>query len=357
MDIQALANCLVEQWEKIVNRGQDIQEVTYRIGTSFVNLKFSHKALKQKLVPAQAHLIIPTNTEQSSDLTIHVWDLASHQLEVPALVKNWLAKAAGQPQHYLGPQGEIQGGNTDKYYIAFYPGNDTFYIYDKINKLAWVMFKDANLIPYYDSGKPLRIIWHWFAQENNYVMVHAAAVSDGNKGILLVGRGGSGKSTTALVCLHHSKLSYLSDDYCLVGLTPALTIHSLYASVFLEEENKLLKVVDLSQFVINVNRKGEEKALAFVSDFALGSLQTAASLSVIGVPKIAGLTETTWQPTSSAKALLSLAPSSLLALPYPNQAKFQCMTKIVNQVPACQINLGTDISQIPNAILEILEGA
>ena len=60
-------------------------------------------------------------------------------------------------------------------------------------------------------------------------MVHAAAVGDESGGVLLVGRGGSGKSTTALSCLG-TQVGYLADDYCLVEMVEGPRVHSLYTS-------------------------------------------------------------------------------------------------------------------------------
>ena len=58
---------------------------------------------------------------------------------------------------------------------------------------------------------------------------HAAAVGQMGSGALLVGKGGSGKSTSALGSLA-SGWRYIGDDYCLLALNGIPQIHSLCTS-------------------------------------------------------------------------------------------------------------------------------
>ena len=62
-------------------------------------------------------------------------------------------------------------------------------------------------------------------------LVHSGAVGIGGQGVLLTGIGGSGQSTTCLLCLE-AGLDFAGDDYTafeLVGGSSA-RVHSLYSS-------------------------------------------------------------------------------------------------------------------------------
>ncbi len=354
MNLADLLSCFQEKWELLFSQSRTISSISYQIGSQIVNLHFSHQRLKERLEPAQVHLMIK-NKHHEPDLSIYLWDLATHQQELPYVLKEWFKKAASQPQNYLGPNGELQGGHTKELIISFNPGNGTFYIYNKIQNNAWVIFKNIELIPYYDIGAPVRVIWHWFAQEHNNLLIHAGAIGTVEKGILLVGKGGSGKSTSTLACVNHPKLRYLGDDYCIVSPEPKIVIYSLFNSVKLVGSADLKRFPYLENHLTNLDKIGEEKALAFVNHFAPESIQNSVSMRAIGVPKITGLPETTWFRIPASKALLALAPSSLFQLPYSSPKKFKILSQIINKIPCYQINLGTDISKIPNTILEILE--
>ena len=60
-------------------------------------------------------------------------------------------------------------------------------------------------------------------------LVHAAAVGTDEGALLITGRGGVGKSTTALACLE-AGMQFLGDDYVVVGLDPEPQVYRLYGS-------------------------------------------------------------------------------------------------------------------------------
>jgi hypothetical protein len=60
------------------------------------------------------------------------------------------------------------------------------------------------------------------------------------------------------------------------------------------------------------------------------------------------------KPASPAAGLAALAPSTIFQLPGAGKEAFQAMGQLVRQVPCYQLNLGTDIGEIPEVILELL---
>src|SRR5262249_11008520 len=84
-------------------------------------------------------------------------------------------------------------------------------------------------LPDWVKASPLRCLLHWWAQSRGCQLVHAAAVGDERGAVLITGKSGIGKSTTALACLEQG-LSYLGDDLVLLQLDPAPWVHSLYAT-------------------------------------------------------------------------------------------------------------------------------
>jgi len=66
-------------------------------------------------------------------------------------------------------------------------------------------------------------------------LLHAAVVGTEHGGVLITGKGGIGKSTTALLCLE-AGLTYLGDDYVIVALDPVPYAYSLYSTAKLNED-------------------------------------------------------------------------------------------------------------------------
>ena len=60
------------------------------------------------------------------------------------------------------------------------------------------------------------------------------------------------------------------------------------------------------------------------------------------------------KPISSISALKALVPSTLMQLPGAGVKSFKALSKLVQQVPTYQVNLGSDLAQTPKVILELL---
>lgn len=223
---------------------------------------------------------------------------------------------------------------------------------DTARNLAIYWVKTAAQIPYYETGAPLRAIFHLWMSQHEIQLIHAGAVGIPSGGVLLVGKGGSGKSTTALACLN-SKLFYASDDYSLLASDPNPTVFSIY-STGKKNADDLQRLPFLASLISNRDRLDTEKALYFLNEHFPKKLLPSFPLRAILIPRITGQTKTTLKAASPAAGLTALAPSTIFQLPRAGREAFQAMGKIVRQVPCYYLNLGTDISQIPEVILGLL---
>ncbi|MDS3861161.1 hypothetical protein RIF25_10120 [Thermosynechococcaceae cyanobacterium BACA0444] len=328
-------------------------ESFYKIGDYTIHLKFANETIQKIISPAQLHLIIPKTSQMKADLTIFVSEQVSHNQPLPQLVKAWFGAIAQHPEKYLAPRGEITNGDNQQILIAYNGGSGIVNLYHLEKNIALCLIQDINRLPYYEIGSPFKVIWHWLVQSKGQLMLHAGAVGLEDKGVLLVGKGGSGKSTTALACVD-SKLKYLSDDYCVVTWEQPLKVHSLFSTVKLVGKNDLKRFPFINKYLSNSRNIEYEKAMAFVNQFAPEALLNELPLKAICIPKVTGLSATTWERTSPAKALFSIAPSSILQLPYTNQNTFQMISKVASHLPCFYLKIGTDIKQIPENILQIL---
>ena len=67
-------------------------------------------------------------------------------------------------------------------------------------------------------------------------MLHSAAVGINGHGVLLVGHGGTGKSTLTCTCLTDG-FDFVSDDYCLLNATNSYTVYPIYKNVSLNPDS------------------------------------------------------------------------------------------------------------------------
>lgn len=335
----------VEYFQSVYARFKSSQRVTgpvdrsYNIAGHLIRLSFSGGALLS-LTKALEHLAAVDHS--TPDLTICVWDSESTgQRMIP---RPW------QESDFLA-RGVIQGYNTERIYTAFQHGSGAVSVLDKERNLGIFWAPDPR-VPYWENGSPLRTILHWWLLSRGLQLVHAAAVGNSTGGVLIGGKGGSGKSTTALACLE-SNLSYVGDDYTLLGLDAGPVVHSLYNSAKLNSDH-LQRFPALLPKIANPERLAEEKALLFVNEHYPLKVATRLAARAILLPRVTGLAETRLKPVSVAMTLAALAPSTIFQLPRAGNEALKFLATFARQLPCFSLELGTDLSTIPPVIEGLL---
>jgi hypothetical protein len=335
----------VEYFQTVYKLFKSSQQVTgaversYLVGGYRIRLSFSGTALLS-LTRALEHL--KTDDHSTPDLTICLWDSEStgqSMTQRPWEERDFLAR------------GVIQGYNTDRIYTAFQHGSAAVSVLDLESNVAVFWTPDSN-VPYWENGSPLRTILHWWLLSRGLQLVHAAAVGNSTGAVLIGGKGGSGKSTTALCCLE-SNLSYIGDDYTLLGLDSGPVVHSLYNSAKLNSDH-VQRFPALLPKVANPERLADEKALLFVNEHYPAKVATRLPVRAILVPRVTGLLETRLKRASVAMTLAALAPSTIFQLPRAGDEAFKFLATFARQLPCYSIEVGTDLSTIPPAIEGLL---
>jgi hypothetical protein len=192
---------------------------------------------------------------------------------------------------------------------------------------------------------PLLHILRGILEGSRISLMHAAAVGRPDGAVLLIGRGGSGKSTTALLALK-AGWAYLADDYCAMRLEPRPTVFSLFSSAKFHFDNPL------TTFLEQQHNPDREKGYTMLYPRYEHQLLVSAPIRAVVLPRLGGTLGL--EPISSAAALLALAPNTLLQLG-TRQAALSDMAALLRGVPSYALNLGDDPSAVP-AALELLLG-
>jgi hypothetical protein len=335
----------VEYFESVYELFKSSQRATgaverdFIIGSYRIRLSFSGPALLS-LTRALEHLA--SDDHSTPDLTICLWDSESTGQRMTP--RPW------QEDDFLA-RGVIQGYNTERIYTAFQHGSAAVSVLDMERNLAIFWAPDPRL-PYWENGSPLRTILHWWLLSRGLQLVHAAAVGNSTGGVLIGGKGGSGKSTTALACLE-SNLFYVGDDYTLLGLDSGPVVHSLYNSAKLNSDH-VQRFPALLPKIANPERLAEEKALLFVNEHYPSKVATRLSVWAILLPRVTGLPETRWKRVSVAMTLAALAPSTIFQLPRAGGEAFKFLATFARPLPCFSLEVGTDLSTIPLAIEGLL---
>jgi hypothetical protein len=329
-----------ERFERAAARA-GLVDRRFSIGGREVLLRFAGGGLHGLLTPALEHLASLPGPRPA--LTVLLFDTVETGVAPPPPA--WTSEA-------FGPRGEIGGFNDGRIHTAYQQGSDVLLMYDRERSEALYWSSDPAKVPYWERSFPLRTILHWWLQDQPLQPVHAAAVGLPQGGVLIAGQSGAGKSTAALACLD-SGLLYAGDDYVLVGTGDAPHLYSLYGTAKLEPAN-LLRFPRLEAAASNIGRLDREKALLFLNSFAPEKLTPGFPLRAILVPRITGRPDTLLRRGKAGDAFLALAPTTLGHLPGAENAAFAKMAALVRRLPAYILEVGTDLPQIPRAILGLL---
>jgi hypothetical protein len=282
---------------------------------------------------AFAHLRDETVT--TPDLEITAWD----QSNIPS--PPWSTDD-------YGVRGEIRGFNDVRFRTAFDHMASSLSMLDEERDHAIFWTRDVNALPQADHGAPLKTILHWWLEEHERLFIHGGAVGNNNGAVLLAGEGGVGKSTTALLCAA-SGLNYLGDDYCAVGMSAPIQLYSLYATgkVAPADSGRFAKFGLTSSSPPHPDDK-----LLFYLPTTIDQLPLRAILVLRINPDAS---ETTIRPSTSAKALKALAPSTISQLTGAGATTFERLAQLARTTPCFELSLARDFDHISEKISSLLK--
>lgn len=343
----ALMARLRERFERAAEAGCDVREVA--IADARVRLRFAGSGLRDALMPALRHLEVAPAPALPADLTVHLW--TTRDTGVPMIDAPWKLTV-------LEPGAVVPEAAAMGLFAIVRPDCGLFMCYDPAAGVAFVWIEDAARLDRHDRAAPLRPIFTPFFEARGSWVTHAGAVGRGGAGVLLGGRGGSGKSTTSLLCLE-AGFDYASDDYVLVdagGDGRAPFAHSLYATgkVLPEGLRRLRALGPVFDLPPVASDAQEGKAIAWLHGHT-DRLSRGFRLVALLMPQVTGRPETRVVPMTGGMALRLLAPSSVFQQQGDARRVLAALSGLVSRVTCLRLELGTELARIPEVIADVIE--
>jgi len=355
-EVQVDLTAFFEKTYRIFQMAEDsagFKERTYNICGKIITLRFAGSGLLPFITPALEHL--STQSEETPSLTVCIWDDVSTDTKMPP--PPWLGLTVlgseGNFKDIYTRRGDVRGFSDSRIYTSYNWDANALSILDKQRGLALYWTYNAHRLLSYESSAPLRTIFHWWMNQFGFQFVHSGAVGYLHGGVLLAGKGGSGKSTTALACLA-SELLYVSDDYCLISNDPEPYAFCIYSSAKLNADN-IQRVPHVLSTISNLDRIDSEKAVFFLYPFVAAKIVKGFPVRAILLPRILAGNETKLRPASPMEALKALALTTMSQLAGAGQTSLQIMNSLAHQVPCYHMDLGTDLTRIPDVIAGLLK--
>ena len=314
----------------------------YRIAEETVCLKFAGDALVSQITLAFEHLAITSVTDPKLTICIADSDTTRISLILPA----WL-------QDDRLPRGEIRSLSDARHYTIYNHHTGAMNLIDIENNRALFWAQAVRYLPWWICGSPLQRILHCWMKHQGKQLTHAGAIGTSTGGVLLAGKSGSGKSTTALACLENG-LQYVSEDYCLIATTPQPYCYSVYNSAKLEP-NTLKMFSHLNAYCSNPQRKLQEKAFLFQQHIYPERIISGFPIRAVLILDVTSNPHTQIKPASIVQGLLALAPSTMFQLSNCDQQTLDIFTTLLQQVPCYKLALGRDLQQLTDVIKQLIQ--
>lgn len=313
----------------------------YSIAGSTVCVRFAGGQMVEIMTPALEHLRI--EAVDNPDLTLCVWDSESTGVEMvphPVGIEDFTDR------------GDIWGFYSSRYKTAFHWSDFSVNVLDLEKGVGVYWVETTARFPYYVYSSPLRTLLHWWMESKGLQLIHAAAIGTEEGAVLVTGKGGMGKSTTAIACLTNG-LYYLSDDYVIVGLHPEPYVYSLYNTAKINACD-LERFPELSEMCINPEKLSHEKAVMYLYPHFKDRIRSKLPLKGIMLPNVQPERESWLSAVEFWKLQRAMGFTTMSQLPNVGRHTHLYLTELIKELPCFTLNAGSDLKLIPAVIREYL---
>ena len=333
-------NCL-ERFNEAAGITGEIK-LYYQIAETTVCLNFAGASLLPHLTPALEHLKI--EAPAFPDVTINVWDTLSTGVQMIPPPCEWAD---------FTDRGDIWGFNSQRIKTAFHWSEYSVNVMDMSANTGVYWVKNPNAFPYWVYSSPFRTILHWWMEKNGCQLLHAAAVGTSDGAVLITGKGGTGKSTSALTCLNGG-MKYLGDDYVIVKKDPEPMVFSLYSTAKLNVGD-LDKFPGLKPFIGERVNADQEKEVLFLYPALKDQIVNKMPLKAILTPQIQKTEKTSIQPASFWPVQRAMSFTTMSQLPGVGPQTKEYITGFISKLPCYTLKPGSNFGLIPTTIIDFLD--
>lgn len=315
-----------------------IVEMDYRIAGFPVRLRIVGEELAADIDRALCHLRVPDGVDPA--LTAEVWDEESAG---PAFWTRWPEEVDFYGNVAVSP---------DTRYVLHQRESAVMLLDRKANHITGCV-RSRSMLFLDERARPFHRLLSIWLDDQDVQFIHAALAIAEDQGMLFVGSGGSGKSTSSVASFLEG-FEFLSDDFVALAKSEdgGLTGHSLYATCLIANDH-ISRFPALAAIAHKPNHAVEHKSVAYLSDHPGGRFAAETPISAVVLPRVVDQPRTTYRPAKPMEAMLALAPSSIIILPGAGSRSLDKLGDLVTTVPAFWLELGHDVGEIGPTVRRI----
>jgi len=324
--------------------------VYLNIGGHVAHLTFAGEALAAAILPSFNHACMEHQNDVVPSLTIYLWDAS----RVPCFINDAFKQELYQRLNHARQKID----HITTIHLQFNDQGNILSVIDVSKRIAFYFTSDVEQLPDYEISAPMRTIIHWFCRMNQLLFVHGAGIGYQGMGILLVGRGGAGKSTTALLSLLNG-FEFIGDDYIAISVRDTIKGYPVYRSAKLTDAS-LSKLPELKPYQLKMNHENvygqqhQEKNIVRLDD-NIGKLVSSLSLHMMMRPMVAQAKQTSFQSISPMQLLADFAGSTILQMPGCGADMLRELTNICRKLPSYSMRLSQDFNEIAETLKQFIQ--
>lgn len=202
-------------------------------------------------------------------------------------------------------------------------------------------------------SSPLRTILQWLASDTGGVLLHAAAVGRPDGGILLLGPGRAGKSTTAIAVMAAGGVA-AGDDYVWVDTDSSPpAAYSCFRTARTRQSNALNPLGVRSPvpgFDIDYD---EPKRVHYLAEATNAMVRHLPLVGAATIRKGGDTTEVRSIP--AIEALLKVAPSSIFQASSDRPQQMSQITALISGLPCFEVTVSRDLHEVGHTLLSLAD--
>lgn len=312
----------------------------FSIAGSVMRVELAGPELVPFYTRALGHLRIgDAHPEVEPDVTLCLWDSRSTGVAMVPPPWRWDA---------VGDRGDLWGFGSRRIKTAFHYHDHSLSVLDHERRVGVLWVQTTEGLPYWTVASPLRTLIHWWMQRRGCQLVHGAALAQGGAALLLVGKGGVGKSSTALTGLEQG-LGFLGDDYVIVRPGPVPMVYSLYASAKLKRAD-LDRYPGYREDLYRTPTAADEKAVVLLYPGFAERLVCEAPLAALAMPRVVDSEATRFAAESPEVIRQAATVTTMAQLPYAGEVAHQAIATLCGSLDGYRIELGRDKADVARAI-------
>jgi hypothetical protein len=319
--------------------GSETSSHLFDIADVPVGVEFASPATSSVLLHALRHLEDPGSPAVRPEVRLQVWDSASTGVRMPP---------PPVPRSTFTDRGDLVGFGNSRYLVAFHWSEFSVCILDRETGRGVYWVQDVGNLPYWTRSAPLRTLLHWILMDRGRHLVHGAVVGDEAAAVLLVGRGGSGKSSTALQCLA-AGMRFLGDDYVAIAADPPRA-YSLFSTA---------KVAPSQHWptgrLLMPPGPGDEKVVLAL-DGPDAHLARQLPLSALATLRFGDGEVSAVEAVDPSTLLHAATFTTLAQLPHAGAPLHRMMCDILAQVTTTRIRLGRNPESVVSTVRSVIAG-